>query len=136
MVKGSSSNEEVLDVWFQTDDQRGTLVEKISQQLPTFIYFLAHKPIPEAPSNGLNLSYSRTIGVLHSLWREKHLLAVNDKTVDFKAQQDRLLAAIARLTSSTVVEPRKNFDDLPTSSEPSRFIDIAPPPVVEDEDSN
>ena len=112
MLKGSDSSEELLDVYFKTDDNRGTLTETISQKLPAFIYFLAHKPIPESPTLGLNLSYSRTIGVLHSLWREEHLLGMNDKVVDFKAQQDRLLATIERLTSHTVIETRKNFDCL------------------------
>jgi len=135
MLKGSDSSEELLDVYFKTDDNRGTLTETISQKLPAFIYFLAHKPIPESPTLGLNLSYSRTIGVLHSLWREEHLLGMNDKVVDFKAQQDRLLATIERLTSHTVIEPRKNFDDPAEPTDTSRFIDIPPPPVVEDEEA-
>ena len=133
MIKDSNSSDDQIDVRYQSKDQRGTIIEETSPSLPEFIYFLAHNPIPESPASGLNLTYSRTVGVLHSLWREEYLIGEDDKTVDFKAQQDRLLAAIDRLTSNTVVVQRQNFDDLPEPVNPSRYIDI-PEPAIVDED--
>ena len=133
MIKDSNSSDDQIDVRYQSKDQRGTIIEETSPSLPEFIYFLAHNPIPESTANGLNLTYSRTVGVLHSLWREEYLIGEDDKTVDFKAQQDRLLAAIDRLTSNTVVVQRQNFDDLPEPVNPSRYIEI-PEPAIVDED--
>ncbi|MBC8523412.1 flagellar basal body P-ring protein FlgI [PVC group bacterium] len=126
LIKESDEHEDKLDVRYQTNDKRGTLVQEASQVVPSFIYFLAHKPIPEAPAEGLNLAYSRTVGVLHSLWREQYLTGIvgeEEKPVDFKAQQDRLLAAINRLTSGSAVEPRLNFDEIPEATSESRFIE-------------
>jgi hypothetical protein len=107
--------------------------------VPSFIYFLAHKPIPEAPAEGLNLAYSRTVGVLHSLWREQYLTGIvgeEEKPVDFKAQQDRLLAAINRLTSGSAVEPRLNFDEIPEATSESRFIEPEQQPIEVAEEAN
>lgn len=133
IIRDSKEEENLINVRYQAKDQRGIMLEQTSTTLPAFICFLAHKPIPESPSKGLNLSYSRTVGVLHSLWREKYLLCTDDKRVDFKAQQDRLLAAINKLTSSTRIEPRKNFDSMPGLDDPSRFIEIKQPTVVEED---
>ncbi len=133
IIKEAEEEIDKLDIRFQAKDNRGVMEEQTSTTLPSFIIFLGHKPIPESPSRGLNLSYSRTVGVIHSLWREQYLLAADDSKVDFKAQQDRLLAAINQLTSSTAIEPRKNFDDMPEEEDNSRFLDITQPPVVEDD---
>jgi hypothetical protein len=131
IIRDSKEEENLIDVRYQAKDRRGIMEEQSSTTLPAFICFLAHKPIPESPAKGLNLSYSRTVGVLHSLWREKYLLCSDDKRVDFKAQQDRLLAAINKLTSSTRITPRKNFDSMPEVDDASRFIEIKQPTVVE-----
>ncbi len=133
LIKDSSEESDKIDIRFHAKDIRGIMEEQSSTHLPSFICFLGHKPIPESPSNGLNLSYSRTVGVLHSLWREEYLLASDEKRVDFKAQQDRLLAAINQLTSSTVIEPRKNFNDMPKEEESSRYLEIQQPPIVEND---
>ena len=84
--------------------------------------FLGHKSSPEAPAPGLDLTYSRTIGAIHSLWRQDYLNA------DFKVEQDRLLAAIKRLTSETTYTPRPEFSETEESEEAPRFIES--PPVV------
>ncbi|MBC8202904.1 MAG: flagellar basal body P-ring protein FlgI [Planctomycetes bacterium] len=133
LIIKESNEKDVIDVRYQAKDQRGIVEKQSSTTLPSFICFLAHKPIPESPSEGLNLSYSRTVGVLHSLWREEYLLSSKDSRVDFKAQQDRLLAAINKLTSNTYIEPRKNFDDIVEDDEAPRFIDIKRPPIVEED---
>jgi hypothetical protein len=82
--------------------------------------FLAHESIPEAPAPGLDLTYSRTIGALHALWRQQYL------DVDFKVEQDRLLATIKRLTSESTYIPRPDFkEEIATEILPD-VIEIAP----------
>ena len=79
--------------------------------------FLAHESTPEAPAPGLDLSYSKTISALHALWRQEYIEA------DFKVEQDRLLAAIQRLTSETSFVRRPDFEPETEGEEPPRFID-------------
>ena len=134
LIIKDSENEEKVDIWYKSKDSRGTIVEETSTALPSFICFLSHKPIPESPASGLNLSYSRTVGVIHSLWREKYLVGGDQESVDFKAQQDRLLAAINELTSNTVIEPRKNFDDTDVETDTLRFLDIKQPTIIDEEE--
>jgi hypothetical protein len=133
IIKESQEEGDLIDIRYLAKDNRGIMEEQSSTTLPSFICFLAHKPIPESPSMGLNLSYSRTVGVLHSLWREEYLLATDDKRVDFKAQQDRLLAAINQLTTSTRIKPRKNFDDMTEVDVPSQFLNIKQPRIDEED---
>ncbi|MDP7008515.1 MAG: flagellar basal body P-ring protein FlgI [Phycisphaerales bacterium] len=122
-----------LNVRYRSQDRRGTVVEEASTSIPSFICFLAHKPIPEAPASGLNLSYSRTVGLLHTLWKEEYLVGNTDERVDFKAQQDRLLAAINQLTAGTEIEPRKNFDETDLKSETGRFLEFEMPESAEED---
>jgi hypothetical protein len=96
--------------------------------------FLAHATTPEAPAPGLNLTYSRTIGALHALWRQQYL------DIDFKVEQDRLLAAIQRLTTETSFTPRPDFADDRIADDPieeqeSRFLEVPSTPTMEDEAS-
>ena len=79
--------------------------------------FLAHESTPEEPAPGLDLSYSRTIGALHALWRQEYIEA------DFKVEQDRLLAAIKRLTSESSFVPRPDFTLETPDAEPPKFIE-------------
>jgi hypothetical protein len=55
---------------------------------------------------GLGLSYSETIGALHQLWRQGYLKC------DFKAEQDRILAAIIRSQKPDEAIDRPEFDTL------------------------
>ena len=102
LVKEASDPEKV-DVRYQKSENHTPVQQTIESDLPTFTMFLAHLTTPEDPAPGLNLSYSRTIGAIHALWREEYLNA------DFKVEQDRLLASIQRLTSETTYTPRPDF---------------------------
>ncbi len=73
--------------------------------LPEFVAFLAHGRTPESPLPGLGLTYSETIGALHALWRDGGFAG------GFKAEQDRILAAILRAGESDDFEPREEFDE-------------------------
>jgi len=111
MIREASDDENVLEVRYR-DSQRGaTTIERITPDLATFTMFLAHKTTPDAPAPGLNLTYSRTIGAIHSLWKQQYLPA------DFKVEQDRLLAVIQRLASETSYVPRPDFE-VKTEEEP------------------
>jgi hypothetical protein len=74
--------------------------------LPEFIAFLGHTRTPESPLPGIGLSYAETIGVLYSLWRAKSIPG------DFRAEQDRILAAIMRVSEGETLEERPEFDEL------------------------
>ena len=89
--------------------------------------FLAHESIPEAPEPGLDLTYSRTIGALHALWRQQYL------DVDFKVEQDRLLATIERLTSESTYIPRPDFHEEQAAEAVPEVVEIVPAITGDDE---
>lgn len=133
LVKEVADNADMLEVRYKDEEMRTTIHETISPDLPTFTMFLAHQKTPEEPAPGLNLSYSRTIGALHALWRQRYLNA------DFKVEQDRLLAAIQRLASETTYTSRPDFEDVPQpdeKSDPTRFMQINQPIASEAPPSN
>ena len=120
LVKESTDDSGTLEVRYRNDETGSTVVQHITPHLPTFTMFLAHESIPEAPAPGLDLTYSRTIGALHALWRQQYL------DVDFKVEQDRLLATIKRLTSESTYMPRPDFkEEIATEILPD-VIEIAP----------
>lgn len=129
LVREIADDPDMLEVRYRNNDLHTTVNETISPDLPTFTMFLAHRPTPESPAPGLNLSYSRTIGAIHALWRQQYLNA------DFKVEQDRLLAAIQRLATETTYTPRPDFGDPKEDIDESRFIENAPPIASEGEDS-
>jgi len=130
IVKENSDDPSMLDVRFRDPIRQITVNERVTSDLPSFTMFLAHRPTPESPSPGLNLSYSRTIGALHSLWRQEYLNA------DFKVEQDRLLAAIQRLATETTYTPRPDFGEVTEAFDESQFLQTPPPVVAEEQDSS
>ena len=119
-----------LEVRYRDTERQTTVNETVTPDLATFTMFLAHLPTPESPAPGLNLSYSRTIGALHALWRQEYLNA------DFKVEQDRLLAAIQKLSEETTYTPRPDFGTLPIVDETSRYLPSPPPVIAEEQDSS
>jgi hypothetical protein len=76
------------------------------------------------------LTYGETIGALHQLWRAGYIKS------DFKAEQDRVLAAILRSQKEDeqVIRPEFEAEDLPGESLSTDASDLAtmqPPPPVE-----
>jgi hypothetical protein len=130
LVKEDPDDSEMLEVRYRDTERQKTLKEQVAPDLPRFTVFLAHQTTPESPAPGLNLSYSRTIGAIHSLWREQYLNA------DFKVEQDRLLSAIQRLASETTYTPRPDYGDGFSLEEESRFIDSSPPTIAEEQNSS
>ena len=129
LIKEIADNPDMLEVRYRDNESQTTVNEIITPDLPTFTMFLAHRPTPESPAPGLNLSYSRTLGAIHALWREEYLNA------DFKVEQDRLLAVIQRLARETTYTPRPDFGDESESTDDSRYMKEPTPIATEDQES-
>jgi hypothetical protein len=126
----ANSGDESLQVFFRPDEESRPEVQLVDPRLSEFIPFLGHKTTVEKPYPGLGLSYGETIGAIHQLWRQNYIAA------DFKAEQDRILAAIIRSQKEEERTERPLFE--PDESEPtepgsdaSDLATVAPPPPVE-----
>lgn len=103
LVKGAPAPSEV-EVYYRPD--RGdTIIERVDRRLDNFITFLGHEPSVEYPEPGLGLSYGEVVGALYRLTREGGLDAA------FRADQDRVLAAIQRQIQGAPIESRPEFGD-------------------------
>jgi hypothetical protein len=102
MVKSEPDDSQV-EVYYQ--DERGGrgVISLVDPDLESFVQFLAHKTTVEDPRPGLNLTYSETLGLLHQICRQRYIQA------DFKAEQDRLLAAIYEQERQSTVVERPEF---------------------------
>lgn len=129
LVKEGGEDSEMLEVRYTDNRMQSPVNETVTPDLPTFTMFLAHRPIPESSAPGLDLSYSRTIGAIHALWRQQYLNA------DFKVEQDRLLATIQRLTQETTYTPRPDFVIESEPVDGSIFIEEQGPIATEAQDS-
>jgi hypothetical protein len=129
----ANSGDESLQVFFRPDEESRPEVQLVDPRLSEFIPFLGHKTTVEKPYPGLGLSYGETIGAIHQLWRQNYIAA------DFKAEQDRILAAIIRSQKEEERTERPLFE--PDEAEPtepgaegsdaSDLATVAPPPPVE-----
>lgn len=104
MVRGDGQSP-MLSVYYKSPGPDPAVVLDAPTSLHEFVAFLAHGRTPESPLPGLGLSYSETIGALHAIWRDDGFPG------GFKAEQDRILAAIIRAGESAEVEPRPEFDE-------------------------
>ena len=104
MLKGEE-NDSTVEVYYRAPnaDQGVTFVTEAD--LERLIPFLGHTQTIERPAQGLGLSYNETVGVLYHIWRQKYFSA------DFKAEQDRILAAITRLRDESSIEERPEFTE-------------------------
>jgi hypothetical protein len=92
-----------------------------SPVLADLIPFLGHTTTVERPMPGLGLSYGETIGAIHQLWRRGYLKG------DFKAEQDRILAAIRRNQTEQEAAERPDFEPLDEADDPNR-VRLTPDP--------
>lgn len=108
MLKADSGDDQI-QVYHRIDPAAKPEIQLVQPGLETFIPFLGHTTTVERPLPGLGLSYGETIGALHQLWRSGYLKC------DFKAEQDRVLAAILRSQKGEEMIQRPEFDEeLPT----------------------
>ena len=124
LVKEKVDEKGVLEVRYRNDFDETASLNTVPANLEIFTQFLAHESTPEHPQPGLNLSYSRTIGALHELWRQQYL------NVDFKVEQDRLLALIQRLTTETAFAPRPEFSEDLLDQPEATYLEIPTPSEV------
>ncbi|MHC4992892.1 MAG: flagellar basal body P-ring protein FlgI [Planctomycetota bacterium] len=103
---------EKLEVYYREENAQIGTIHESDADLVEIVQLLGHSPSPEAPAPGLAFSYGETVGALHQIWRQGHLKA------DFKAEQDRILAAIVRQEQEKTSPERSEFDqdDVPATS--------------------
>ncbi len=105
MMKANVGDSQLQVFWRPTSEAPAEN-KTVNPELIAFIPFLGHQTTIERPMPGLGLSYSETIGALHQLWRQGYLKC------DFKAEQDRILAAIIRSQKPDEAIERPEFDSL------------------------
>lgn len=101
-----------LSVFWRSRDGEAPVILEAPATVPEFTAFLAHDRTPESPLPGIGLSYAESIGALYSLWRAGYLPG------DFKAEQDRILAAILRASEGEELESRPDFEELEDPDDP------------------
>lgn len=102
MLKADSGDSKV-EVYYRDEDADQGVVHLVEPDLVDFIAFLGHRTTPEQPQPGLGLTYAQTVGALHQIWRKGLIHA------DFRAEQDRILAAILDTERTMDVESRPEF---------------------------
>jgi len=124
MVRGDADREQ-LSVYYRRSTAEPPVILEAPTSLHEFVAFLAHGRTPESPLPGLGLTYSETIGALHSMWQERAFEG------GFKAEQDRILAAILRATDGEQIAERAEFEEEPLGDE-FRFLqpDEETPPAA------
>jgi hypothetical protein len=110
MMKADAGDED-LEVYYREQDADQGQIIRVEPKLDEFIVFLGHSTTIEEPQPGLSMTYGETVGVLHQIWRQRYVKA------DFKAEQDRILAAIVRQTQEAPVVERPEFSDAQTTAQ-------------------
>jgi len=104
LIKGDMGRDSV-EVFYRSRDSHGRVIADGPLNLVEFIRFLAHRPSADDPRPGLDMRYGEVVGVLHELWKNRFLGA------DFRSEQDRVLAAILRAETDSLVDERPEFGD-------------------------
>jgi len=113
-----------VEVFYRPDDGNLPMIMPVSTDVAEFVRFLGHRTKIESPGPGLGMTYGQTIGVLYHLVRDGCLRA------EFKADQDRVLAAINRRRDDRGVGERPEFEAVPETERPeeSGFIPMPQSP--------
>lgn len=120
MVKDNGTEDEIEVYYRVHPSDINAVIHRVPATLSDFVHFLGHTTTIERPAPGLGLSYSETVGALYQIWSQRYIKA------DFKAEQDRILAAIMRYEEESTVLERPEFSEL-DSSEPAVGFDSAAP---------
>ncbi|MHC4947493.1 MAG: flagellar basal body P-ring protein FlgI [Planctomycetota bacterium] len=110
IVKGDVE-EDLVEVYYRQTEADAGVINQVEPRLEPFVQFLGHTTTVEHPRIGLGLSYGETVGAIHQIWSQDYIDA------DFKAEQDRILAAIIRAQREAVVTERPEFGEPPPDSE-------------------
>jgi hypothetical protein len=76
--------------------------QSLGPTLAELIRFLAHKPTPEDPAPGLNLTYSEVVGALYEIQRQGGVPAT------FATERDRMAAAIYEAGTASLADRPEN----------------------------
>ncbi len=102
MLKADSGDSKI-EVYYRDENVDQGVIHQVEATLPEFIAFLGHKTTVEQPQAGLGFTYAQTVGALHQIWRKGLIHA------DFRAEQDRILAAILDTERDADVTARPEF---------------------------
>lgn len=105
IIQDSQNDDEELEIYYRPHGSTNARIVETDANAYEFLEFLARTTTAEDPRPGLDLNYSETVGAIHALWAQGYLEA------DFKAEQDRLMAAIRRYGALEDTEERPEFDD-------------------------
>lgn len=103
MLKGEAG-EDRIEVFYRPRDDGPPMIDRVTANLEDFVVYLGHRPSPESPEPGLGMSYSETIGAVHEIWKAGYL-----GNTGFRAEQDRVLAAILRREKDQPTYDRDEF---------------------------
>jgi hypothetical protein len=119
-------DDERVEVYYRPPDNGDRTIEVASAKLAEFIPFLGHTTQVDAPAPGLGLSYGETVGALYEIFRQGYL------DVEFKAEQDRVLAAIVRQQRSGQVADRPEFSEATGETQAESDLEqLIPPPALD-----
>ena len=104
LIQDSQDTEHEIEIFYRPTEAQSARIIETQANAYDFLETLARRTTAEDPRPGLNLSYSETVGAIHALWAQGYLPG------DFKAEQDRLLAAIRRYGTLESFEERPDFD--------------------------
>ena len=104
MIK-ADVEDEPLEVYYRTPNEIQGTISDVEPQLAVFVPFLGHQTTIEKPEPGIGLTYAETVGALYQIWRQGSIKA------DFKAEQDRILAAILDQREEDETTERPEFSD-------------------------
>ncbi len=107
LLMKSESGDAEIQVYYRPTTESRAEIQTVDAHLSEVVAFLGHTMTIEKPLPGIGLSYGETIGALHALWRGGHIAA------DFKAEQDRVLAAMLRIQAGDDQLERPEFDPEP-----------------------
>jgi flagellar basal body P-ring protein FlgI len=117
LIMKAEEGAESVDVYYRTPDGRVSISERTGADVVGFVRFLAHRSSVDSPEPGLDLSYGETIGALFQIRRDGYM------DCDFRSQQDRVAAAIAR-QNARVLPGREEFAEDDAGAD----LDALPPP--------
>lgn len=124
-IAQSTPNRQAVEIFYRELD--GTrVVHEIRPYVVDLARFLGHRTSLDRTDPGIGLTYAESVGLLYQLVREGHIAS------EFRAEQDRVLAAINRRRELVPIEDRPAFMDEPSppAAGGSDLDRLAPPPSI------
>ena len=104
LMKGDTEDKEI-QVFYRSTSNDEPIIGLAPTDVPGMVRFLGHETTIRDPDEGLGLQYGEVIGAMHQLWSKGYI------TCDFKAEQDRILAAILANQTEQERVRRPEFDE-------------------------